>query len=138
MTYRQTGSASRTTLFVILVVGAFLAVAIVLLPKGFSDDLSKIGQGVAAVVLTHDKGSTRSLDLMTLLNKVRSDYTGKVEFFVVDVNSRQGQMFIQKQNVAAIALVFFSPNGEKRAMLGHGNDESELRSKLDKLSLEQS
>ncbi len=138
MTYSQAGSASRTTLFVILGVSAFWAIAIMLLPKGFNDDLSKIGQGMAAVVLIHDKSSIQSLDLMTLLNKVRPDYAGKVEFFVVNVNSKEGQMFRQQQNVGAVVLVFFSPNGTKRGTLGNSKGETELRSELDKLSLEQS
>ena len=56
MIYTQTGSATRTTLIVIVGVCVFLAVAVMLLPKGFSDDLSIIGKDMAAVVLTHEIG----------------------------------------------------------------------------------
>ncbi|MBN4079550.1 hypothetical protein JYT26_02805 [Beggiatoa alba] len=136
MTHHQTGFASRTVVFIILGVGAFLAIAVMLLPDGFSDDLSKIGQGTATVVLTHDNSSVGSLDVMTLLNKVRSDYAGKIEFLVVNVNTREGQIFRQQQNVDAIVLVFFSSNGKKLGTISHTMNETELRSVLDKLSFE--
>jgi len=135
---KQAGSATRTTLFVILGASVFLILAFMLLPKGFSDDLSKMGQGKAAVVLIHDKGSVRSLDLMTLLNKVRSDYSGKVEFFVVDIATREGRMFRQQQNDDSIVLVLFSANGAKLAAHSYGLGEAGLRSELDKLSSEKS
>ena len=136
MIYNQKGSASRITLFTILGVSAFLAIAVMLLPKGFNDDLSIIGKGKAVVVLTHDKNSMRSLDLMTLLNKVRSDYSAKIEFIVVDSNAKDGQLFSQQQNVNAIVFVFFGPHGENIGTLDNIRGETELRSELDKLSLE--
>lgn len=136
MTYNQTGAVSRTVLFTILGASAFLAIAVMLLPKGFSDDLSKIGQGMATVVLTHDNNSAGSLSIMTLLNKVRSDYSEKVEFLVVNVNTREGQIFRQQQNVDAIVLVFFSSNGKKLGTISNTMSEIELRSVLDKLSFE--
>lgn len=138
MNYSQAGSASRTTLYVVFGVVALLAAAIMLLPKGFNNDLSKIGQGMAAVVLVHENGIIKSMDFMTLLNKVRSDYAGKVEFFVVDANSKEGQIFRQQQNVGAVILVFLSPSGAQRGTFSNSNGETELRSELDKLSLEQS
>ncbi|NOX42762.1 MAG: hypothetical protein GXP19_03385 [Gammaproteobacteria bacterium] len=133
MIYTQTGSATRTTLIVIVGVCVFLAVAVMLLPKGFSDDLSIIGKNMAAVVLTHDKNSVESLEYMTLLNTVRSNYTGKVNFLVVDVNTREGQAFRQQQRVGAVVLVFFSPDGTRRGTRGSDIGEMELRSELDKL-----
>ncbi len=135
MAYNQAGFLSRKVLFFIIGISAFLAAAVMLLPKGFSDDLSKIGKGMAAVVLTHDKSSMRSLELMTLLNKVRSDYADKVEFFVVTINSREGQIFRQRQNVGSIVLIFFSPNGTKESTLDSNMSEMDLRLELDKLSL---
>ena len=131
MTYPQGGSATRTSLIVVLVVSAFLAAAVMLLPKGFSDNLSKIGQGSAVVVLTHDKNSVRSMDFMALLNKVRSDYAGKVEFLAVDVNTSEGLAFAQQQDVGSVVLVLFGPDGTRRSVLAGGVDEKELRSALD-------
>lgn len=131
MIYTQAGSATRTSLIVVLLVGAFLAAAVMLLPRGFSDNLSKIGQGSVAVVLTHDKNAVQSMEVMTLLNIVRADYAGKVDFLAVDVNTREGQAFTRQQGVGAVVLVLFGPDGAKRGVLSGGIGEKDLRSALD-------
>jgi len=56
MKYTQTGSAARTTLITLVAIVAFLVVAIMLLPKGFSSDTSVIGQGSHVVVLCSQQG----------------------------------------------------------------------------------
>ncbi len=131
MTYTQTGSARLTNLAIILVMCVILAAAAMLLPKGFSDDLSIIGKGSVVVVLTHDKNSVNGMEMMDLLNKVRSDYKGKVDFLAVDVNTPKGQTFIQQQSVRAIVLVLFGRDGSKRDVIGGEIGEQELRSALD-------
>ncbi|MBL1275403.1 MAG: hypothetical protein COB30_004900 [Ectothiorhodospiraceae bacterium] len=136
MIYRQTGFVSRTTLFVFFGVSGFLVLAFMLLPKGFNDDVTQIGKGKAAAVLMHDKGSMKSLDLMTLLNTVRSDYTDKIDFFVINVNVKKGETFRQKQDVGTMIIVLFSPDGRKLGTFGNSDGEVELRALLDKLSLE--
>ena len=93
MKYTQTGSAARTTLITLVAIVAFLVAAIMLLPKGFSSDTSVIGQGSHVVVLAHNKESVQSLALMDLLNKVRSEYSSRIEFRVIDKNTPQGQAF---------------------------------------------
>lgn len=133
MTYTQTGSATRTSLMVVLVIGGLLAVAVMLLPKGFSDDLSKIGQGSAVVVLTYDKNLVGSMIFMELLNKVRSDYAGEVEFLAVDINTRKGQNFSRRHGIGAIVLVLFGPDGVRRGFLNGGIGEKVLRSEIDNI-----
>ncbi|MFW2372750.1 MAG: hypothetical protein ACN4GM_06470 [Gammaproteobacteria bacterium] len=133
MTYTQTGSAARTSLIVVLVICGLLAVAVMLLPKGFSDDLSKIGQGMAVVVLTHDKNSVGSMQFMELLNKVRADYAGMVEFLAVDINTREGQAFSRRQGVGAVVLVLFGPDGTRQGVLYSGIGEKALRSEIDNI-----
>jgi hypothetical protein len=131
MTYAQTGSAKQTNLFIILFICVILVAAAMLLPKGFSDDLSIIGQGSVVVVLTHEKNSVDGILKMDLLNTVRSDYEGKVEFLAVDVNTPEGQTFMRQHGVGAIVLVLFGPDGSRRNVLGAGIGEQELRSVLD-------
>jgi hypothetical protein len=87
MRYIHTGSAARTTLITLVAIAAFLVVAITLLPKGFSSDTSVIGQGSHVVVLAHNNESMYSLNLMDSLNKVRSEYSDRIEFRVVDMNT---------------------------------------------------
>ena len=133
MTYTQTGSAKLTNFAIILVICVILFVAAMLLPKGFSDDLSIIGKGSVAVVLTHDKNSMNGIIMMDLLNKVRSDYKGEVEFLVVDVNTVKGQTFLQQQRVGAIVLVLFDPDGSRWDVIGGDIDEQKLRSAFDSI-----
>ena len=131
MNNTQAGAATRTSLIVVLIVCTLLAAAVMLLPKGFSDNLSKIGQGSVVVVLTHNKNSVRSIEYMALLNKVRSDYEGKVDFLAVDVDTSEGQAFIRRQGVGAVVLVLFGPDGARRGVLGGNIVEKDLRSELD-------
>lgn len=131
MTYTQTGSARHTNLVIILFICVILVAAVMLLPKGFSDNLSKIGQGTVVVVLTHDKNTVGGMVAMELLNKVRSDYEGKVDFLAVDVNDQQGQAFTRQQGVGAVVLVLFGPDGSRRDALNAGISEKVLRSALD-------
>jgi len=129
----RTGRPRWANRIAILVVCLVLVFAVLLLPKGFSDDLSKIGQGLPVVVLMHDKNSVKSLALMELLNKIRSDYAGKIEFLAVDIDSQEGQVFSRRQAVGAITLLLFDAHGVRRAVLDQSADENLLRSVLDGL-----
>lgn len=131
MTYEQTGSAKLIKLGVILAICGIIAIGVMLLPKGFKDDLSVIGQGSASVVLTQDKDLVGTATVMALLNKIRPDYEGKVNFLAVDVNTPIGQNFMQQQGVGSIALVIFGLDGSRQAVFRRGVGEAELRSTLD-------
>ena len=113
MTHLSNGSAMRTTLITVFVIVAFLAVAVMLLPKGFSGDTSIIGQGSNVVVLAHNKDSVQSLNLMEFMNQVRGDYAGKIEFVVADANTPQGSSFVEAQQVELGTLLMFLPDGRR-------------------------
>ncbi|KPK51227.1 MAG: hypothetical protein AMS22_11320 [Thiotrichales bacterium SG8_50] len=108
-----------------------MVVATMLLPKGFSDDTSKIGQGSVVLVLTHDKNFMGGTVAMEMLNRIRSDYEGKVDFLAIDVNTPQGQAFTRLQGVGSEVLVLFGPDGSRRDVYGAGISEKELRLVLD-------
>lgn len=96
------------------VIAFFLAVAAIVvmnLPRGFSDDLSRIGKGKAAIVLVRDKNLTQSFDLMNVLDSVRDQYAGKVEFLLTDFDTSQGRAFIEANKAARATLVLFDANG---------------------------
>ena len=133
MRYIHTGSAARTTLITLAAIAAFLVVAITLLPKGFSSDTSVIGQGSHVVVLAHNKESMYSLNLMDSLNKVRSEYSDRIEFRVVDMNTPQGQAFLQQQQVQLGSLLFFAPDGTRQRVVSNIDDETELRASLNSI-----
>ena len=133
MRYIHTGSAARTTLITLVAIVAFLVVAIMLLPKGFSSDTSVIGQGSHVVVLAHNNESMYSLNLMDSLNKVRSEYSDRIEFRVVDMNTPQGQAFLQQQQVRSVSLLFFAPDGTRQRVVSNIDDETELRASLNSI-----
>ena len=133
MRYIHTGSAARTTLITLVAIASFLVVAITLLPKGFSSDTSVIGQGSHVVVLAHNKESMYSLNLMDSLNKVRSEYSSRIEFRVIDMNTPQGQAFLQQQQVQLGSLLFFLPDGKRQRVVSNIDDETELRASLNSI-----
>jgi len=127
----HTGSALSSRLLTVGVIVVLLVIAFLMLPKGFSDDLSRIGQGSNVVVLTHNKEAVQSLDLMALLDKVRSDYAGQIEFLVVDIDTEAGKSFMEHEQIGGSALLLFDPDGTRRGVLMSVRDEQTLRAALD-------
>ena len=128
---KSTGSSFGTTLISVFAVVAFLVVAFMLLPKGFSSDTSIIGKGSNVVVLAHNKDSVQSLNLMDYMNEVRSDYAGRVEFLVADANTPQGSAFIESQNVELGTLLLFGSDGKRIRVASNLGNSSNLRLVLD-------
>lgn len=82
------------------------------LPRGYSDDLSHIGKGKAAVVLVRDKNAVQSFDLMNVLEGLRDKYSGQVEFLLTDFDTPEGRAFITANNAARVTLVLFDASGK--------------------------
>ena len=95
------------TFFVLLAV-----VAVMNLPRGYSDDLSRIGKGKAAVVLVRDKNAVQTFDLMEVMNGIRDQYAGQVEFLLTDFDTAQGRAFIAANGAARATLVLLNANGK--------------------------
>ena len=113
------------------IIAVLLVIAFLMLPRGFSDDLSRIGQGNNVVVLTHNKEAVQSLDLMTLMNDVRADYAGQIEFLAVDIDTEVGKAFMEHEQIGGSALLLFGPDGARRGVLVSVRDQQTLRAALD-------
>ncbi len=96
-----------TLIFVVIVF------AVSLLPRGFSQDLSLVGQGANVVILVHDNNVIQSADTMVAMNEVRDEYDGRVEFVVADIMTPDGKAFADRHNLQPTALVFFAGNGDR-------------------------
>jgi hypothetical protein len=131
MNKNQTGSAKLTTLIIILAVVGIMAIAVMMLPKGFKDDLSLIGQGKVSVVLTHDKNIVASVEMMETLNAIRADYEDKVEFLAVDIATPVGNGFMRDQAVGPVVLVVFNADGTRQQVLRGDSNASQVRAVLD-------
>jgi len=130
----QHGFALRNNLIVITVILALLMIIASTLPKGYSDDVSKIGNGNNIALLIHDKNTVTSLDIMALMDEIRSDYAGIVDFMVVsiDVTTPQERAFVQQQKVRNAAVLLFSPEGERLDVLWSVPGADAFRSRLNK------
>ena len=98
------------TILVLVVVGV---VAVSLLPKGYSQDISVIGKGERVVVLFHDPFTVDSQQNMDMINEIRDEYVGRVKFVVADGKVEQGKKFTELYGVDSTAFVFFEANGER-------------------------
>jgi len=95
----------------------FAAVIALNLPRGYSDDLSLIGKGKVAVVLVRDKSAVQSLDLLEVLNTVRDQYAGQVEFLLTDFDSAEGRAFIADKGAARVTLAVLDGDGKMARLL---------------------
>ena len=108
----------------------FIVVAVSLLPRGFSQDLSVIGQGTNAVVLVHDSNVVQSADTMVAMNAVRDDFDGRVSFIVADINTPEGRQFANTHGFGPVALAFFAANGDRLQLLYSEQTGESLRKNL--------
>lgn len=121
MSHRETGTksgvteeasgSSKTKWIVIGLVLLFVGIAVVSLPRGYSDDLSRVGKGQAALVLIRDKNAVNSMELIHVLDNVRGKYAGKVEFLMNDFDTPEGRAFLAAYRVPPITLALFDASG---------------------------
>jgi hypothetical protein len=130
MKLTQTGSALRSSLLTMAGIAALLLIIATQLPKGFSDDLGRIGRGTSTAVLIHNKNSVQGLNLMELVNKVRPEFTPQVEFLIADIDSSSGKAFMAAQDLRNVGLVLLSPDGTRLAVVTDSPDEDALRKAL--------
>ena len=130
MKITQTGSALRSSLLTIAAIIALLGLISTQLPKAFNDDLSRVGAGTNTAVLIHNKNRVQSLDLMSRVDQVRSDFEDHVEFLIADVDTDSGRKFMQAQQIGNIGLVLFSPDGTRLRVVDATLDAEALRMTL--------
>jgi hypothetical protein len=116
--------------FSLILILIFIVIAVSLLPRGFSQDLSVIGQGTNALVLVHDSNVVQSADTMVAMNAVRDDYEGRVAFIVADINTPEGRQFANGHGFGPVALAFFAANGERLQLLYSEQTGESLRNNL--------
>lgn len=120
--------------FTKLIVAAFvlglMALAVWNLPRGYSNDLTQIGNGKNIVVQVHDHDLVNSSELMDSLNNIRNEYKGIIEFVVADLKIAEGEAFATAQNVEAVTLVYFAPDGTRLGIVQGVPDLDTLRGTL--------
>lgn len=94
-----------------------VATVVMNLPRGFSDDLTRIGKGKAALVLVRDKTAVQSFDLIDVMNGIRDQYAGQIEFLLTDFDTPEGRAFITANGAARVTVVVFDASGNKKNIL---------------------
>jgi len=115
---KSAAKGSRKIKWIVGVILLMFATAVAMnLPRGYSDDLSRVGKGKAAVVLVRDKNAVQSFDLMEVMNGLRDQYAGRVEFLLTDFNTPEGRAFIAEKGGARVTLVVLDANGKMASVL---------------------
>ena len=101
------------------------------LPKGgFPTDLSRIGQGQAALVLTMDSHFMAGMEMMPVLDTLRKEFGGQAQFLVASTGLPEGQSFAQRNQTIDGSVVVFNPSGARIAVLHGPRTAEELRQAL--------
>jgi hypothetical protein len=115
---KTAAKGSRKIKWIVGVILLMFATAVAMnLPRGYSDDLSRIGKGKAAVVLVRDKNAVQSFDLVEVMNGLRDQYAGRVEFLLTDFDTPEGRAFIAAKGGARVTLVVLDANGKMANVL---------------------
>jgi hypothetical protein len=109
-------------------VGTFLWQA---LPgAGYPTDLSRVGAGRPVLVLTHDHNSVGSAEVMELMNGIRADYDGRVDFLVAPLALPHAQAFAQRNAARQGTVLLFAADGRRVGVLHMPESADELRRAL--------
>jgi len=101
------------------------------LPKGrYPTDLSRIGQGQAVLVLAMDSNYLAGASVMNLLNDIRHDFAGSVQFLVASLTLADGQAFATQHQARDGTVVLFDAHGQRVAVLHAPRTQHELRQAL--------
>ncbi len=101
------------------------------LPDGsYPTDLSRIGQGQPALVLAIDSNYSGGASVMELLNTVRHDFAGSVQFLVASMALPNGQNFARQHQVGDGSVLLFDAQGRRVAVIHGPRTPDELRQVL--------
>lgn len=89
------------------------AVLWLLLPKGsFSNDLTRVGQGLPALVMLREVHVMGGDLVMEQMLHIHAEFQDSVEFLVVHTGHPDGQAFAVDHNISDGSLVLFDAEGE--------------------------
>jgi len=112
-TARTTGNPWIRTLIIVASTVLIGAVLWLLLPKGsFSNDLTRVGQGMPALVMLREVHVMGGDLVMEQMLHIHAEFQDSVEFLVVHTGHPDGQAFAADHNISDGSLVLFDAEGE--------------------------
>lgn len=104
------------------------------LPRSpYSTDLSRIGQGQAAMVLAYDIQSMGGMAVMGMMDDLRDQYANRIAFLVAPLGAPKGQAFGRQFGLDNGSVVLFSPQGVAVNTVHLPADTAALKLALDNL-----
>lgn len=97
---------------------------------GYPTDLSRIGAGRPVLVLTHDHNSVGSAEVMELMNRIRDDYAGRVDFLVAPLALPDARAFAERNAARQGSVLLFAADGRRVGVLHMPERVDDLRSAL--------
>lgn len=123
-THRSPWLRRLAVLVMLLIVGALIWSQ---LPKGsYSTDLTRVGAGKPAVVLTQDANYITGMEVMELLNQVRQQHGDRIEFLVAHMALPEAQRFAQVHGSFDGTVLLFTADGRRVAVLPDPKTTDEL------------
>ncbi len=118
----------------LVVLGTFSIASVFIwsrLPKQvYRTDLSGIGKGQAALVLTVDGNFMIGAEMLKVLDGVRPDFAGSVQFLVASMGLPEGQAFSRRHQTSDGTVVVLDAGGRPVAVLHPPRTPEELRQAL--------
>ena len=108
----------------------FVGISVMNLPRGYSDNLSMLGKGKAAVVLIRDKNAVESFDMLDVMDSLRDQYSGKVDFLLTDFNTSQGKAFMEASGSDRTNLVLADAKGQPVKVLRAPQSSSHVQQEI--------
>ena len=128
-------AAGRAWLRRLLILMAMLAVGGYIwqqLPgAGYPTDLTRVGAGTPTLVLAHDNSYLGGAAVMELMNDLRGDYTGRVDFLVAHLQLAEGAAFARRFGAQDGTVMLFGADGRNIGTLHMPRSVAELKSALD-------
>ena len=62
-----------------------------------------------------------------MVNSLESEYAGKIQFIVANLDSREGRLFAEYHTVGRVTLLFFRTDGKKIYSINNELDPQKLR-----------
>ena len=88
-------------------------------------DLSKIGNGIPAIVQIHDPQCSRCLELQRETRKAMKAFSGEeLQYLVANIRSAKGRKLATTHGVGHITLVLFDGRGDRKQVI-HGINRSD-------------
>lgn len=122
----------RKPLLTLLIIAAIGTLVWSQLPRGsYPTDLNLVGEGRPALVLAYDVNYAGGMEVMELMNVVRTEYTDRVQFLVAHLGTPDGQAFANRHRAGDGTVMTFAGDGAHIETFHLPRTHDELRRVID-------